>query len=404
MPNSCALEIHFHDQDRASIFLEDTGGPNKLFVEILLFASYAIRQVANLGNGAESRVLGQALVGAGTNLETLIGYRSSTGPSLVPYQGAPGRKRFTARLDVSDDKFNFVMSPHGFGLLGRGLGFYSPMSVLLLLQYLVERNLLDEEYLSSLGMVTAMTGQAVMDDRIRLANQNDLALRAAMTATNQKRRLRSSWQTSETTDRAADEVGSETETGASEFKQRDRATAARMVMNGGLLSTDDWVKQLGTLRQHADIQSDGLKVTLHSLVEQGSRYLRTILAGARAEQCPAFAQDVAEAVTDGLVIGRRLLGSDATRQLRSSPEDALGEAEALIALVNMLPPDLSAEPEFGLRQYIVDWSARAASRGLYQHVPTRADAVSHLIGCFDVGVRLAIAEYQLVSAKSLKSG
>lgn len=169
--------VHFHNQEQVSVLLESNEVGDERFHELVLAACYAYRHLANLGGDFFGRSLALVLSRMDApSLTALIGKRTEAGATLVPYQGAPGFKRFTARLRPRPMDVDFRLRPHGFGLLGRGLGYYSPTSVIMLLQFLAERRLLDQEYLEVLAQLMAHIGAQGLAGKVKLGDDRKYAL------------------------------------------------------------------------------------------------------------------------------------------------------------------------------------------------------------------------------------
>lgn len=386
---ACAVEIHFHEQDRASVFLENIGGPDAKFAELLLLSSYAVRQVANLGRSPETAALGALLAGAARSAEHLIGYRPENSPALVAYQGKPGRKRFTSRVDVADDTYQFNMQPHGFGFLGRGLGFYSPTSVVLLLQYLVELRLLDEEYLTALSLVAAMCALAIDNGHITVGSQQDVALGIAMSVTADKPSLRASLQM---VSAAPDPDESRQDSAA--LLQLEPALRAILIAAAGSRDAGAWRAELEALRGSAEIRSSGAKTAFYVLGKHKTSLLREALPPAIAAETPEFSRDVAAAMMDGYVIAMRLVRDPIAQELDDSASPAPTIAEALVRDTERLPVSVSAEVSIGLRAFLNDWMRDRSQTGSLSHLD-RQEAAAMAFVCFDLGFRLGLACYRL---------
>jgi len=153
------LEINFHQQDEASVFLENTtSGEEEKFGEILLFCCVALRTIVNFGNHQAAELIAMTLSQVGGNLKELAGHDSPDAAKLIDYPGSAGRKRFLVTLGFSSDNFNFQYKPKGFGLLGIGTGYYAPNAVMLLLRYLTKKRLDDEEFIERLENAVEQCG------------------------------------------------------------------------------------------------------------------------------------------------------------------------------------------------------------------------------------------------------
>lgn len=171
------LEIHFHEQGAASVILESTAtGALDLVGEATLLALYTARQLVNLG-GNEARSLAQLLTTAPQSPETLAQATVIGGVRLVPYQGSPGRKRFSARMSLGDN-LSIHMDAHGFGWFGQGVGYYTPTSVVVLLRHLLRLRLGDSEQVGKLARIVASIGLTHLTGQLTIANQQAVALSA----------------------------------------------------------------------------------------------------------------------------------------------------------------------------------------------------------------------------------
>lgn len=118
------LEIHFHQQDEASVYLEsDASGKDEKFGEILLFCCFALRTMSNFGRNSIASSLATMLSQIGDHLIELPNLHSPDEAKLVSYQGNQGRKRFVAKLRYNDKNFTFKFKPKGLFLTG-GIDYY----------------------------------------------------------------------------------------------------------------------------------------------------------------------------------------------------------------------------------------------------------------------------------------
>lgn len=160
------------------MFLESNGGPDETIGEVMLFTSFALRQAMNLG-GQYGSMLGHLLSFPGQSLREIVNHESPDGARLVTYQGAAGRKQFHASLSCTDSDFSFNLKAKGFGLLARGVGYYAPNAVVVLLKYLSRRRLENAEYIAILETATAMCGDGISSGRVTLRNQGQMAFTIA---------------------------------------------------------------------------------------------------------------------------------------------------------------------------------------------------------------------------------
>jgi len=176
------LEIHFHLQDEVSVSLDSTEtGDVVRETELLLFALYAARQVLTLGNTHGFGLsLAAVLLHAGESPDSLL-RDGPGGVHLVPSPGVPGRRRYRASLEYTTFEdpagIHFRLSPVGFGVLGGGVGYYAPSSVLALLYHLLREREADPAYVAGLAAAARHLGS--MLPHAGAASQLALALNAA---------------------------------------------------------------------------------------------------------------------------------------------------------------------------------------------------------------------------------
>lgn len=101
------LEINFHQQDEASVFLENTANSKEeKFGEILSFCYVALHIIVNFGNHPAAGQIAMLLSQVDGNLKKFAGYDSPDGPKLIDCPRTTGRKRFLAALRYSDNNFS----------------------------------------------------------------------------------------------------------------------------------------------------------------------------------------------------------------------------------------------------------------------------------------------------------
>jgi hypothetical protein len=185
-----AAEVHFHQQDQASVFSQSNIADswNERLAEIGLFSFYSLRMFSNLGVNETSDALASMMLDPEEAIENI---------SVVAYPGHPGRYSFLSTLTFGEG-FQFLLpmagqarfdfKPKGFGFLARGVGYYGPTSVLVLLRYLAEKRDSDQVYLEALAEMASFLGQWHLARKIGLGNQNQLGLLAMSAATKPLRR------------------------------------------------------------------------------------------------------------------------------------------------------------------------------------------------------------------------
>jgi hypothetical protein len=164
------LEIHFYDQDRVAIHFESEASSGDLkYAEILMFSCYAVQQLIALGKGEISRSLASQL--SEMTIEVLKEWPQAEDPGepvLVECSGE-ARKRFVATLRGPRDNFayNFHLDAKGFGVFASGVGYYAPVSVVMLLKYLADRRSIDLIYLTRLALAAENCGRGFLGGAVK---------------------------------------------------------------------------------------------------------------------------------------------------------------------------------------------------------------------------------------------
>ncbi|MFH1113721.1 MAG: tetratricopeptide repeat protein [Pseudomonadota bacterium] len=179
------VEIDFYQQDEAGVYLETTSaGNDEKFAEILLFCCFANRQMVLLKNDYKGQysTLATLLKGIAEDLDKFLDLPRDSAARLVEYRGPQGRKRFSAYLKFGESDFKFKVTPGGFGLLGRGVGYYAPNAVLILLEYLIRRRKVDPSYLKALGEAVWGCAVAYLGGFTTISSQSNIAMQVTATA------------------------------------------------------------------------------------------------------------------------------------------------------------------------------------------------------------------------------
>jgi hypothetical protein len=176
------LEINFHEQDEISVNLDSREPEDAVRQsEILLFSLFAARQAANLGSsGGAGLSLAAVLLDAGKSPLSFL--RSGPGGArVIPYSGTPGGKRYRASLQYASFEdpasIRFKLGLVGFGVVGRGVSYYAPASVLALLDHLLRQREADAAYVAALAATTRHLGS--MLPHVGPANQLAIVMDAA---------------------------------------------------------------------------------------------------------------------------------------------------------------------------------------------------------------------------------
>lgn len=207
MRNRLDLQVEFYSKDEAAICIKSRTPPDELlFGEILLFCSFALRQMHNLGSKHPvTHSLATALAsnqGARTPLTLFVGppdfsfrdisfslkdevpdplknYVSLDDIKLVPFKEQPGEKRFLATLDFRSKRALLRLHPKGFGPLGRAVNYYAPVSVALLLRHLAFLQSRDPDYIRALSLAASLCGEAFLLGKATVVSQPVLAFEIA---------------------------------------------------------------------------------------------------------------------------------------------------------------------------------------------------------------------------------
>jgi len=146
------------------------------FAKFNFFAFCLIRQLATLGN-PEDDVLAQVLLEIPTSKLSRI----AGDIEIVPYPGYEAKKQFSASCALRPDTSSFYFDTKGFGLLGRGIGYYSPASVFVFLQTLAQQHTDEESYLVKLRDACRLSGVFHLSKQLTMSNQSELAFQISGT-------------------------------------------------------------------------------------------------------------------------------------------------------------------------------------------------------------------------------
>ena len=376
------LEIHFHDQDVGSVLLESTGGEDEQFGEVLLFCAFAARQMTNLGGGPITDSLAGLLAQVPGHLPEIASHDPEGGPHLVAYQGHKGRKGFSGDLDATERGVNFQLHLHGFGVLGRGVGYYAPTSVLLLLRYLALRRDGDARYANWLGAAAGLCGQAALDGELSGLNQIETALRCtggAMVAIDAETGVDSE---------AADES-------ATPYELDDDIVASLRAAGRGL-TAEDLLDLFGP--GGSSISFDRLdqstRRAFHMVVEQQAAIFARKFPAAVPTDRREFLRDVGKGVFDGYIVVRRLLGThrdDVT--VVESPDTIEETTDQIWQMQRRIRPGMAlVEAGELVSHFLSAWADHHSTVGPYGAADDPEEAAALLYVAVMNGVALALAE------------
>jgi len=208
MDGAMKVEIHFHQKDKASVFLESNAtGDDQRRNELLFFSCFAARQLVNVADDMQlASSLAKALsmfelplAPLDDDFKPFIGFVLTTAPNgakLVDYRGIPGRKLFEAEIRiVPPSSFSFTLQNKGFGSLLRGINYYAKDSVLLLLKYLARRRIEDGDYLYNLSKVAEFCGKIYLKGKLTPKDHLSEAVKIIRMAELETQRFGPSWVT-----------------------------------------------------------------------------------------------------------------------------------------------------------------------------------------------------------------
>jgi len=191
--------IEFMDEKNAAVNIRSRAEEKeKHFGDLLLLASFAIRQMHNLGpDHPVTKSLAKELLyceNPCTPLKILLGppdlsigrfreamqegsanpmenYVSIDVVRLWEYKGQIGKKRFITTIDQKQRQLGIRIEAKGFGIMGSGVNYYAPLSVGMLLKYLADINVNNPKRLNSLKEVARLSGRLVRSGQIGIMNQ-----------------------------------------------------------------------------------------------------------------------------------------------------------------------------------------------------------------------------------------
>ena len=200
-PMDSLAEVHFHDQDVASVFSETTeSGDTMQYLEVVHFALFSARTLVNLGAGDHQSslalLLRETLSDPEGSLRDLPSAEVVGGVSLLEQSVGEGKRRFVSAVTIPRDgglglrqvrggvapTVEYSYSPKGFGMLGRGLGYYAPHSVITLLRYLIRKHQAHDLLASSLLIAGSLVADASLRDDLTAGSQHTQAVSAAWRA------------------------------------------------------------------------------------------------------------------------------------------------------------------------------------------------------------------------------
>ena len=168
------VEVWFPQQNHVTVFVESSFADpfEESVVELHMFAHYACRQIANL-NGEPSLCAALADVDPADPLASVE--RMLDDVTVTAPQARGGPRGFTAEFRPGP---RFKLKGHGFGLMGKGVGYYAPTSTLALLCWLLRRRA-EADHRVALAVTANMIGELGMRGQVTVRSQGDVARHAA---------------------------------------------------------------------------------------------------------------------------------------------------------------------------------------------------------------------------------
>jgi hypothetical protein len=230
MNQSAHLEIHFYTEYEAAVVFETFAqNDERKIIELQAFSSFAMRHFINMQtsgiplaslfasmkdgnigsyanyfwilsklNTPEEMILYIPFVAAlGVDLSEVVKMipafamlRAAAGhdnkeiaknlwPNIahvVTYRGAAASKRFMADFEWKDDKVFLKLDQKGFGVFGKGINYYAPMSVVLFLKYSTDKHVEDRAYVTRYRKAVQLCGQAFLDGKVNSSSQIELPI------------------------------------------------------------------------------------------------------------------------------------------------------------------------------------------------------------------------------------
>ncbi len=179
-----SLIINFPTQETGSVVLETTAEDH--FSQVLLFTSYTVRTLLNLGRNEVGLSLSKILQlpDSVEKLLTILHHESPDGIELVDYSGTPSRKRVEFEMSFSDERFTFFSKYKGFPLFSNEINYYAPNSTTLLLKYLCKENQEDESFLQKICKASITSGYLFETGAISTTNQIERSLMISLESCN----------------------------------------------------------------------------------------------------------------------------------------------------------------------------------------------------------------------------
>lgn len=176
-------EIHFHEQEVVSVFMEAfTNGIDEKLTEIVLAAFFALRMGSNLGAHPAAQHLATILTDSHGFVNRFARGETDGGFRLIQYPGYQGRKKFDSTVRISEQGARFNLSSKGLGWFATGVNYYGPIAVLAYVRALAVKRSADADFLNELATALRTCGEMQLAGIVTLSNQIQLGMKASVNA------------------------------------------------------------------------------------------------------------------------------------------------------------------------------------------------------------------------------
>jgi len=386
VPYGARLEVHFYDETSAAANLELDPQSDAKSGEILLFTAFALRQATNLGPDRVAESVGLLLSQVPGSLRTLAHHDGPSGPRLIDYPDTDAKRRFIATLSGLDEAYTFDLQAKGFGFFAKGMRFYAPNSIFLVLRYLCLRRYDDDAHVSRLESAAKRCGDAIQDGQLTMTGQHALALQI----TRQAGRLARTTSGRKTRKRALqDDIGVHS-------IPRQASGKSEIVEEVGSKELAAFFLETADALPFASLDP-ATRIAFDRCVRSCAAVLAERCPEAVRSVTPVVLQEVGKGVFDGYAIGRRLLNTHRSRVHFSNEESQvatlsqrLGKEQAKIEPGRVL--EIAGEPT---QQFLSDLTDIYSKEGLFGAILDRGVAGSLYFVTMINGLALAYAEHDL---------
>lgn len=147
------LEIHFYNEQTVSIFSRSNHRGAERQIDFMTMISYFTR-ILCISEPSEQAKFCYMINEISMNQSNIDFIINRFGCNICKYPGYPADKKIVFTLNIFRNKFNFTYSVdfHGFGffIFKKGLGYYCPVSVFLLIKSFFNKYMYDYSYIDAL--------------------------------------------------------------------------------------------------------------------------------------------------------------------------------------------------------------------------------------------------------------